>query len=418
MSFYRNSDEVLSSKVQNELEYPHIQYPHGLRKIVTEEFYLYRLNIPAEKITSFKQFEPDAPASYIVEYEKPTFQVKELKESSVEDDDDYAQSILNTYTQLPENLPPAIGALAMEVTDGLETWYDKAQAIERYFRNNGFVYDQVEVAMPKEDEDYVEQFLFETKRGYCDNFSTSMAVMLRTLDIPARWVKGYTEGEYVETLNSGKRVYEVTNNNAHSWVEVYFPESGWVPFEPTQGFSNNVVFESEESSQAQSARGDTEEAAAPVPVQPQPEELEPEAASAAGSQDGWKKSTKSFLADNWKKFFGMISLLAGAAGVAYWKRGKWLPFYYIFTFKTRKRDKHFPAAYLALLGQLERYGLSRRPGQTLREYASEVDQFFSSKEMRKLTDSYEQFLYRGTLAEGTWQESRAEWEYIIKKAGT
>ena len=54
------------------------------------------------------------------------------------------------------------------------------------------------VAVPGENEDYVDQFLFDTKRGYCDNFSTSMAVLLRTLGIPTRWVKGYTGGEFLK----------------------------------------------------------------------------------------------------------------------------------------------------------------------------------------------------------------------------
>src|SRR5699024_3309327 len=81
----------------------------------------------------------------------------------------------------------------------------------------------------------------------CDNYSTSMAVMLRTLDIPSRWVKGFTGGEKISTstdsLDNSTNIYEITNANAHSWVEVYFPEVGWVPFEPTQGFNNLSEFE-------------------------------------------------------------------------------------------------------------------------------------------------------------------------------
>ena len=75
----------------------------------------------------------------------------------------------------------------------------------------------------------MDQFLFETKIGYCDNFSTSMVVMLRSLGIPARWVKGFAPGEIVQREDSIP-VYEVTNNNAHSWVEAYFPNVGWMHF--------------------------------------------------------------------------------------------------------------------------------------------------------------------------------------------
>src|SRR5699024_6506512 len=113
------------------------------------------------------------------------------------------------------------------------------RAIESYFASNGFVYETENVAVPSEQEDYVDQFLFDTRAGYCDNYSSSMVVLLRTLDIPARWVKGFTSGEQISSsLDDTEEVYEVTNANAHSWVEVYFSDVGWVPFEPTKGFSN------------------------------------------------------------------------------------------------------------------------------------------------------------------------------------
>src|SRR5699024_8494116 len=101
-----------------------------------------------------------------------------------------------------------------------------------------FVYETTDVAVPEADEDYVDQFLFETQQGYCDNYSTSMVVLLRALDIEARWVKGFTGGDEVLTNEqSDKSTYEITNEHAHSWVEVYFAGVGWVPFEPTKGFT-------------------------------------------------------------------------------------------------------------------------------------------------------------------------------------
>ena len=71
-----------------------------------------------------------------------------------------------------------------------------------------------------------------------------MIVLLRSAGIPARWVKGYTEGTLDNTLASaeGADVYTITNDNAHSWVEVYFPGYGWIPFEPTKGFTNPYNF--------------------------------------------------------------------------------------------------------------------------------------------------------------------------------
>ena len=122
------------------------------------------------------------------------------------------------------------------ITEKQESVYDKTKAIERYFARNGFVYDQKNVAIPEENDDYVDQFLFDTKRGYCDNFSTSMVVLLRTIGIPARWAKGFAPGETSKNAE-GDRIYQITNNEAHSWVEAYMPGLGWMPFEPTIGFS-------------------------------------------------------------------------------------------------------------------------------------------------------------------------------------
>ena len=143
------------------------------------------------------------------------------------------------YLQLPDTLPARVGELAESITASHESVYDKVKAIERYYGRNGFVYDQKNVKVPGEDEDYVDQFLFDTKRGYCDNYSTSMVVMLRTLDIPARWVKGFAPGEAARNEN-GERIYQVTNEEAHSWVEAYMPGIGWLPFEPTIGFNGST----------------------------------------------------------------------------------------------------------------------------------------------------------------------------------
>lgn len=413
-SFYsKDPEDTKTSTVYNQLDYGHIQYPHGVVKLETEDLYLYRLSPLTERISSFKDFEAEAPSSYTVHYKVPAFQVETLQNGTPSEDEYFTNYILNNYTQLPEDLPASVKELALEITEGKENWFEKVDAVENYFQRNGFVYDQVNVAVPEEGEDYVAQFLFETKRGYCDNFSTSMAVLLRTLDIPTRWVKGYTSGDYVRVLDSGNRMYEVTNNHAHSWVEVYFPEVGWVPFEPTKGFSNNIAFRSETNTVTQVES--EQETTAPTPVQPELQE--------AGSPSTFTNNISNKM-ENLGSFFksqhkGITILTAFILVlVAYFTRGKWLPFYYIFIFKSQKEDKHFPSAYLALLAQLERYGLKRKSGQTLREYAREVDSQLIGREMRVLTAQYEQFLYRGKLEEGTWVETKEVWEELMKKIAT
>ncbi|WP_404330794.1 DUF4129 domain-containing transglutaminase family protein [Mesobacillus maritimus] len=416
-SFYsEDPEDAKTSKVYNQLDYGHIQYPHGVVKLETEDLYLYRLNPLTERISSFKDFEAEAPSSYTVQYKVPSFQVETLQNGKPSEDEYFTNYIIKNYTQLPEDLPASVRELALEITEGKENWFDKVDAVENYFQSNGFVYDQVNVEVPEEGEDYVAQFLFETKRGYCDNFSTSMAVLLRTLDIPTRWVKGYTSGDYVKVLDSGNRMYEVTNNHAHSWVEVYFPEVGWVPFEPTKGFSNNIAFRSETNTVPQvEFEEEVQETIAPTQERPELQE--------AGRSSTFTNNISNKMGDLGSFFKaqhkGIIILIAFILIIGvYFTRGKWLPFYYIFIFKSQKEDKHFPSAYLALLAQLERFGLKRKSGQTLREYAREVDSQLVGREMRVLTDQYEQFLYRGKLKEGTWLETKEVWEELMKKIAT
>lgn len=417
--FTEDSEETRSSTVYNQLDYGHIPYPHGVVRIEAEDFYLYRLSQLTERISSFKDRKAEAPSSYTVHYKVPSFQVEALQNGAPSEDDYFKNVILNNYTQLPDNLPDSVKELALEITEGEENWYDKVQAVENYFQSNGYVYDQVNVGTPAEGEDYVAQFLFETKRGYCDNFSTSMAVLLRTLDIPTRWVKGYTSGDYVRTLESGNRLYEVTNNNAHSWVEVYFPEVGWVPFEPTKGFSNNIAFRSETTTVSTVDTEETQEAEevnAPVPAQSELEEEGSPTNFTKNISDTWKGNVGSFLKSQYKGYI-ILGILIIITGV-YLTRGRWFPRYYMLVYNSAKDDQQFPSAYLALLKQLDRFGLKRKSGQTLKEFAREVDSQLSGREMRFLTEYYEQFLYRGDLKEGTWSETKDAWEELMKKIAT
>ena len=75
-----------------------------------------------------------------------------------------------------------------------------------------------------------DTFIFEMEEGYCEYFATAMTTMLRTQGIPARYTVGYTTGQEIDD-----NTYEVRGMNAHAWVEVYFPEVGWVRFDPTPG---------------------------------------------------------------------------------------------------------------------------------------------------------------------------------------
>ncbi len=138
---------------------------------------------------------------------------------------DYPEIIRETYLQLPR-LDPRIPPLARQVTARAATPYDKAAAIETYLRRTyGYTLD---LSGPP-PEDPLAHFLFERRAGHCEYFATAMTVMLRSLGVPARYVNGFLPGEYNDVGGD----YIVRSRDAHSWVEVFFPEYGWIPFDPT-----------------------------------------------------------------------------------------------------------------------------------------------------------------------------------------
>ena len=139
---------------------------------------------------------------------------------------DYYPGILNRYLQIPDTLPPRVVRLAAALTEGSPTPYDSALAIEAFLRTMEYTTVQAPI---DHDADVVDQFLFESRKGYSDHFASSMAVMLRTLGIPTRMVLGFGHG----SANPDEDGFLVKDRDSHSWPEVFFPNIGWVPFEPT-----------------------------------------------------------------------------------------------------------------------------------------------------------------------------------------
>lgn len=131
------------------------------------------------------------------------------------------------YLQVPESLPERVGALARRITAGESNTYDQVKAIEAYLAER-FEY-QIESPIAPPGQDAVDHFLFETDVGYCEQFASATVMMLRTLGVPARVAVGYTPG----TRNAFTGLYEVKASDAHSWVEVWFPNLGWYEFDPT-----------------------------------------------------------------------------------------------------------------------------------------------------------------------------------------
>ena len=144
------------------------------------------------------------------------------------DNGPYDQDEAARYLQLPDNLDTRIPELARGLVagTGADNRYDAARVFEEYFRQN-FKYS---LEVRGEGADPLADFMFRVRAGHCEYYSTAMAVMLRSQKIAARVVNGFQMGEY----NDAADVFTVRQSDAHSWVEVYFPESGvWVAFDPT-----------------------------------------------------------------------------------------------------------------------------------------------------------------------------------------
>ncbi|WP_138493309.1 transglutaminase TgpA family protein [Paenibacillus pinistramenti] len=186
------------------------------------------------------------PKAYTVVSEVPDISEDELDNATFEEL--YGTNIdeANSYLQMPSSFPESVKELAEQVTVSSSTPYGKVKLLRDYLRSN-FTYTNSPDLTRKQSKDFVGSFLFEIKEGYCDYFSTALVMMARSLDIPARWVKGYAPGQISSSPEAAAKsldpdqpleTYIVTNADAHSWAEVYLGETyGWVPVEATPGFS-------------------------------------------------------------------------------------------------------------------------------------------------------------------------------------
>ena len=161
---------------------------------------------------------------YLVESLVPLAGEAELRAAG----SDYPAWIRARYLDLPDDLPDRVRVLARDLTAVAPTPYDRARAIEAYLRQFPYTLD---LSAPPLTRDVIDYFLFDLKRGYCDYYASAMVVLARAAGLPARLVVGYAMGTY----DPGQARYVVSEAEAHSWVEVYFPSQGWIEFEPTRG---------------------------------------------------------------------------------------------------------------------------------------------------------------------------------------
>jgi len=144
-----------------------------------------------------------------------------------------SRTVSKSYLGLPSRLPSIISATAESVAGSAATDYDKALALQSYFRSSAFTYSTsapVAQGYDGSGADVIAEFL-QKKAGYCVHFASAMAVMARVLGIPSRVAVGFQPGQ--PTVKNGQTVFTVSTHDLHAWPELYFKGIGWLRFEPT-----------------------------------------------------------------------------------------------------------------------------------------------------------------------------------------
>ncbi|MGQ0824055.1 MAG: transglutaminase TgpA family protein [Actinomycetota bacterium] len=187
------------------------------------------LVVPESSTLYLKQDESIRDLRYEVTSAVPVVDKVELRAADTAVDD----KAHDRYLELPDEFPTRIRDTAQGIIDeaGATTPYAQAEALQGWLNDptkGGFRYNQ-EVAR-NHDLDNLEQFLFELKEGYCEQFASAFAAMARSIGLPTRIAVGYTAGDPI-----AEGMWSVKNKHAHAWPEVYFAGYGWLPLEPTPG---------------------------------------------------------------------------------------------------------------------------------------------------------------------------------------
>lgn len=162
--------------------------------------------------------------------------------------------------ELPSDFPPELSQLAAQITDGKDSAYAKAKALQSYFRDGTFRYSTD--VPPGQDTNAIVDFL-RRRTGYCEQFAGTFAALGRAVGLPTRVAVGFTPGDPVAGRTD---TYAVFGRNAHAWPEVYLPGLGWLPFEPTPGRGNPGSTSYTGVDPEQAAPGDDPNAVVPSPT--------------------------------------------------------------------------------------------------------------------------------------------------------
>lgn len=282
--------------------------------------------------------------------------------------------IRKDYLQIPDDMSDKIRELALSVTRGCSTEYEKLKAMESYLQT--YTYTLTPPEAPG-GQDMIEHFLFDSREGYCTYFASAYVLMSRSIGIPARYVSGFC----VPVWNERAWNYQVTSDKAHAWPEAYLEGIGWIPFEPVGTFSQ-VRYTPWVYGASQDSALQKEEA---------------ESNMAYKEETEWEED---FHTEENKKADSFYRYLAVFTGILF---GIFLVFFAVVflirIFKgCRKYKRSAGGERLAilleyLLGLLEKLGMARLPHETLLTFEKRIAGLYHCPELSSLMEAYMKAYY-------------------------
>ncbi|MHB8997305.1 MAG: DUF4129 domain-containing transglutaminase family protein [Armatimonadota bacterium] len=179
-----------------------------------------KIRYDTDRLVKIPRFIPPGQTVKVISYLPPVLPIQRQGTEVPEE-------ILAQDLQLPADLPQRVRELAVELTREALTPYEKARAIEQHLM---YEYKYTLAPPISRPNDFIDYFLFESKRGFCHHFAGSMVIMCRAIGLPTRLASGYLRGEEDQEDSD---LYTVREKDAHVWPEVYFKGAGWISFEPT-----------------------------------------------------------------------------------------------------------------------------------------------------------------------------------------
>ena len=328
---------------------------------------------------------------------------------------DYPERVRQRYTQLPADTPDRVAERTARLTAEAETPYEVARTVEAWLEDE----KEYSLSVDRPEGNIADSFLFEMEEGYCTYYATTMVAMLRTQEVPARFTVGYTPGE-----ESGRDRRVVRGFDSHAWVEVYFPDTGWVRFDPTPAGPRREAERQRLSRARANEEEDVEPDRTPTPTTASPDgpndttgganastptvtvdvdvgDLQPETPTPGGNGSGGFQLPDPPTRE--ELLLGVVVVAGAAAGIRQTGLSRRVSLWARDRFGDDDPATAIERAFTRLELHLEEDHRAREPGETVRAYLKDID---AGPRARRLAAIRERARYREEATEDLAAEAR------------